>query len=67
MVLVVTGAVGSSVVKNKADGVNLDLWTGLAMLVFGVAMFAWGVLRPVHPDPPERRGRGSGRLRRAPS
>jgi hypothetical protein len=67
VVLVVTGIVGSSVVKNKADGVNLDLWTGLAMLVFGVGMFAWGVLRPVQPDPPERRGRGSGRLRRAPS
>jgi NADH:ubiquinone oxidoreductase subunit 6 (subunit J) len=61
-VLVVVGIVGSHAVKTKAQGVNINLWTGLAMLAFGVLMFAWAVWRPVVDT-----GRGSGRLRRAPS
>jgi hypothetical protein len=66
-ILVVTGIVGTSAIKHKAAGINVDLWTGLGMLVFGVLMIVWALQRPVMPDPPERRGRGSGRLRRAPS
>jgi NADH:ubiquinone oxidoreductase subunit 6 (subunit J) len=67
VVLVVTGIVGSHAVKTKADGINVDLWVGLAMLVFGVLMVAWALWRPVVPDPPEHEGRGSGRLRRSPA
>jgi hypothetical protein len=66
-ILVVVGIVGTSAIKHKAAGINVDLWTGLGMLVFGVLMIVWALQRPVMPDPPERRGRGSGRLRRAPS
>jgi drug/metabolite transporter (DMT)-like permease len=47
VVLVITGAVGSDEVKNKAAGVNVDLWTGLGMLVVGVLMIAWALSRPV--------------------
>ena len=65
--LVVTGIVGSHTVKHKAAGINIDLWAGLAMLVFAVVMIAWALLRPVVPEPPETRGEGSGRLRRAPA
>jgi hypothetical protein len=65
--LVVTGIVGSHTVKHKAAGINIDLWAGLAMLVFAVIMIAWALLRPVVPEPPETRGEGSGRLRRAPA
>ena len=32
-----------------------------------IFMLAWGFLRPVRPEPPETRGEGSGRLRRAPA
>src|SRR4051794_26608903 len=64
-ILVVVGIVGTSAIKNKAAGINVDLWTGLGMLVFGVLMIVWALQRPVFP--PERRGRGSSRLRRAPS
>jgi hypothetical protein len=39
----------------------------LGMLVFGVLMIVWALQRPVVPEPRERRGRGSGRLCRAPS
>jgi hypothetical protein len=65
--LIVAGLVGSHTVKTKASGINVDLWTGLGMLVFGVFMLAWALLRPVRPEPPEERGRGSGRIRRAPA
>ena len=53
--------------KNKAAGLNIDLWAGIGMLVFAALMIAWALLRPVEPDPPEQRGRGSGRIRRAPA
>ena len=67
VILAITGIVGSEEVKSKAAGVNVDLWTGLGMLVFGALMIAWALLRPVAPEPPERRGEGSGRLRRSPA
>jgi hypothetical protein len=67
VVLTIVGIVGSSHVKNKADKINIDLWTGIALLAFAVFMIAWALLRPVRPEPPEERGRGSGRLRRAPA
>jgi hypothetical protein len=67
VVLVVTGIVGSHHVKTKAAGINIDLWSGIAMLIFAVIMIAWALLRPVAPEPPERRGEGSGRLRRSPA
>ena len=67
VVLLVLGIAGSSHVKNKAAGINIDLWTGIGMLVFAVFMIAWALLRPVEPEPPEHRGRGSGRIRRAPA
>jgi NADH:ubiquinone oxidoreductase subunit 6 (subunit J) len=67
IVLTITGIVGSHAVKNKAAGINIDLWSGIAMLVVGVLMIAWALLRPTTPEPPDRRGEGSGRIRRAPA
>src|SRR3954464_442210 len=49
-ILVVVGIVGSDEVKNKAAGVNVNLWTGLGMLVFGALMVTWALTRPVVPD-----------------
>jgi hypothetical protein len=66
-VLTLLGIFGTSHVKNKAVGINIDLWTGLGMLLFAAFMIAWALLRPVRPEPPETRGRGSGRIRRAPA
>jgi uncharacterized membrane protein HdeD (DUF308 family) len=51
VILVVVGAVGTDEVKNKAAGINVNLWTGVAMLVFGALMIAWALLRPVAPPP----------------
>jgi hypothetical protein len=66
-ILVVIGIVGSHHVKTKAAGINVDLWTGLAMLVFGALMVFWALARPTMPEPPQTRGQGSGRIRRAPA
>jgi NADH:ubiquinone oxidoreductase subunit 6 (subunit J) len=57
VILIVTGIVGSDEVKNKAAGINVNLWTGLGMLVFGVLMIFWALSRPVAPVQP--RGRRS--------
>jgi hypothetical protein len=67
LILVITGIVGSHHVKTQAAGINIDLWAGIAMVVFGILMIGWALWRPVMPEPPERRGEGSGRLRRAPA
>jgi NADH:ubiquinone oxidoreductase subunit 6 (subunit J) len=67
LILIVTGIVGSEEVKNKAAGINVDLWTGLAMLVVGALMIFWALSRPVAPEPAQTRGRGSGRIKRSPA
>ena len=46
MILAVVGIVGSDEVKNKAAGVNVNLWTGLAMLVVGGLMIFWALGAP---------------------
>ena len=66
VILIVVGITGSYAVKHKAAGINVNLWTGLGMLVFGVLMIAWALLRPTPPETEETQGQGSGRLRRAP-
>ncbi|MEA2160565.1 MAG: hypothetical protein QOD66_2945 [Solirubrobacteraceae bacterium] len=67
IVLIVTGLAGDHTVKNKASGINVDLYTGIGMLIVGILMIVWAVTRPVMPEPPETRGQGSGRIRRAPA
>jgi hypothetical protein len=67
IVLVVVGLVGSHQSKIKASGININLWTGLAMLVVAAVMIAWALIRPVRPEPSETRGQGSARIRRAPA
>ncbi|MHB8657742.1 MAG: hypothetical protein ACYC91_07270 [Solirubrobacteraceae bacterium] len=67
LILTVMGIVGSSHVKHKAAGINVDLWTGIGMLLFGALMIFWALSRPTVPEPAETRGQGSGRIRRAPA
>src|SRR3954471_4489464 len=54
-ILTVVWIVGSDEVKNKAAGINVNLWTGLAMLVVGAMMIAWALMRPAEPDAPRER------------
>jgi hypothetical protein len=67
LILTALGIFGSSHVKNKAAGINVNLWTGIGMLVFGALMVFWALSKPVMPEPTETRGQGSGRIRRAPA
>jgi uncharacterized membrane protein len=39
--------------KAKADGVNANLWVGLALLVVGALMIVWAVTRPIVVDEEE--------------
>ena len=52
LVLVITGVVGSHEVKTKAAGVNVDLWTGLGMLLLGIFFLVWMRLNPLPAAPP---------------
>jgi uncharacterized membrane protein len=36
--------------KAKADGINANLWVGLALLVFGAVMVVWAVTQPIVVD-----------------
>jgi hypothetical protein len=67
LILLALGLFGSHASKNKADGINVNLWTGLGMLVFAGLMIFWALSRPTMPEPPETRGQGSGRIRRSPA
>ena len=67
LILVALGVFGSHQIKTKAAGINVDLWTGLGMLVFGALMLFWAFSRPTAVEPEETRGEGSGRIRRAPA
>jgi hypothetical protein len=67
LILTALGIFGSEVVKNKAAGININLWAGLGMLVFGGLMIFWALARPVEPEPEESRGQGSGRIGGAPA
>ena len=67
VILAVVGLFGSDEVKNKAAGVNVNLWTGLAMLVVGGLMIFWALARPVAPAPKSTGGKGSGRVGDSPA
>jgi hypothetical protein len=67
VILIALGVFGSHEIKTKAAGINVDLWTGLGMLVFGALMLLWALTKPTVAEPEETRGEGSGRIRRAPA
>jgi hypothetical protein len=67
LILTALGIFGSEAVKNKAAGININLWNGIGMLIFGGLMIFWPLARPVEPEPGDTRGQGSGRIRRAPA
>jgi hypothetical protein len=52
VILTITGALDGSSEIAKGQGVRINLWTGLAMLVIGVFFIIWDVTRPEVPDEP---------------
>lgn len=53
LILVVAGLFTSDSQMEKADGLNINLWAGIGMLVAGIVFGAWARLRPIIvPDEP---------------
>jgi|SRR4051794_24502217 hypothetical protein len=47
LLLTILGLTESQAEIDKAAGVNINLWTGLGMLVFGLLMILWALTRPL--------------------
>ncbi|GAA3157829.1 hypothetical protein GCM10010521_52300 [Streptomyces rameus] len=54
VIVTIAGITDSQSAIDKAQGVNINLWTGIGMLLLGVFFLAWLKLRPTPPAlPPE--------------
>jgi hypothetical protein len=60
LILFVLGVGASDADVEKAAGVNVNLWTGLAMLVVGALFLTWALTRPVGRELAESEPSGGG-------
>ncbi|MFD1662311.1 hypothetical protein ACFSL4_30000 [Streptomyces caeni] len=51
VIVMIAGFTASDAAIEKAEGVNINLWTGLGMLLLGLFFLAWLKLRPTVPPP----------------
>lgn len=49
VIVTIVGITDSQAAIDKAEGVNINLWTGLGMLILGLFFLAWLSLRPTPP------------------
>lgn len=61
VLLVVVGIFDNDAEVAKADGIRINLWLGLAMLVLGGLFLLWVRLRPLHVERPDPDARDEGR------
>ncbi|MDB5074616.1 MAG: hypothetical protein JWO42_795 [Chloroflexi bacterium] len=56
--LIGAGIFDGAAEKQKAAGININLWTGIGMLVVGLLFLLWWRLQPLHPpvEPPLNSG-----------
>ena len=47
VLLIILGLTGSVVEKNKAAGININLFAGIGMLVVGLLFLLWAFSRPL--------------------
>jgi drug/metabolite transporter (DMT)-like permease len=59
VILLVAGIVGSSEDKNKAAGVNINLWVGIVLLLMAAFFFVWARSRPLSEELREADAEGS--------
>ncbi|WP_086869835.1 hypothetical protein [Streptomyces viridochromogenes] len=52
VIVTIAGITDDDAAIDKAEGVNINLWTGLGMLLLGLFFLAWLKLRPSAPPPP---------------
>ena len=64
LIVTVVGLLDSGAALNKARGVRINLWVGLAMLALGVLFLSWQWARPVRLGEEPAQERESARDRR---
>src|SRR5262245_12270927 len=52
VIVTITGITDSQAEIDKAQGININLWTGIGMLLLGVFFLVWLWLRPTPPPVP---------------
>ncbi|WP_406340977.1 hypothetical protein [Streptomyces sp. NBC_00648] len=52
VIVTIAGLTASDADLKKAEGVNINLWTGLGMLALGLFFLVWLWLRPLAPPAP---------------
>ncbi|MER7971420.1 MULTISPECIES: hypothetical protein [unclassified Streptomyces] len=52
VIVTIVGITDDQAAIDKAQGVNINLWTGIAMLLLGLFFLAWLTLRPTPPPVP---------------
>ena len=58
LILLGTGIVDGDEASEQAAGIDINVWTGLGMLVLGLLFLAWMWRSPL--EPPEPAGEGAG-------
>ncbi|WP_344073858.1 hypothetical protein, partial [Streptomyces crystallinus] len=58
VIVTIAGLHASDADLDKAEGVNINLWTGLGMLALGLFFLVWLWLRPLAPPSPHDGGDG---------
>ncbi|MFE1950200.1 MULTISPECIES: hypothetical protein [Streptomyces] len=53
VIVTVAGITASDADLKKAEGININLWTGLGMLALGLFFLVWLKLRPTAPPTPD--------------
>ena len=53
IIVTIAGISPSDASLDKSEDVNINLWTGLGMLLLGIFFLAWLKLRPTVPPTPE--------------
>lgn len=60
VIVTIAGITASDADLKKAQDININLWTGLGMLVLGLFFLAWMKLRPAEAPAPEETGATAG-------
>ncbi|MGW1890237.1 hypothetical protein ACWCP6_08185 [Streptomyces sp. NPDC002004] len=53
VIVTIAGFTASDADLRKAQGININLWTGLGMLALGLFFLVWLKLRPTAPPVPQ--------------
>jgi hypothetical protein len=51
VIVTIAGLTASDADLKKAQGININLWTGIGMLLLGIAFLVWLRLSPAVPPP----------------